>query len=126
MDDEIKFDFELAPYAKLRDELLLDDIHCGWNARHQMTLSYQTGPIWPDSNSFWVTYATGKWLLFPWYLDSYAIRNEADFSSLCRRCMESTDSVMRNVPEEIVEEFELRILTEKESSAVSFAMRQST
>lgn len=118
----MEFDFDWKPYKELKDELLPHGIQCGWNSRHQMTISTQTGAIWPTSNSFWVTRATGEWLLFPWCLDGYRLSDQARIGALCLKCMASSNKIMRHVPKEIVKEFQLALLTETESADVFLAM----
>jgi hypothetical protein len=119
-------DFELTPYSPLRNELLKDGIQCGINGRHQITVSTQKGPIWPDrGNSFWITCAPGSWFIFPWFSDGYAIPNDSRLAELCRRCMELGGSAMHVIPDEIVTEFNLRELTEDEHDQVSAAMKSA-
>jgi hypothetical protein len=116
-------DFDLTRYSPIRDALLPDGIQCGINSRHQISVSTQDGPIWPDrGNSFWITCAPGDWFIFPWYSNGYALPDASRLVELCRRCMKIGDSAMYSIPDEVIAEFALRPLTENEAEAVHNAM----
>jgi len=121
--DDADEQFDLAPYGLLRKELLKSGIHCGINSRHQITISTQTGPIWPDRGcSFWVTCAPGSWYVFPWYHAGYSLPDEGRLAEFCRVCIQKFAEAVSEFPEEIVDEFELRQLSEGESEDVLRAM----
>lgn len=110
-------------YKSLALSLREFGIDCRLQNPEQLTVSSQTGPIWPDrGNTFWLTLATGSWCLFTWGGLGYAIPPHVDVVELCRMLMEIGSSAMYQAPLHIVEQFELRCLGERESEDVFLAM----
>ncbi len=93
----------------------------------QLVVSGQVGPVWPDrGNSFWMTYATGRWHLFTWSPVGYRIPEAADIVDLCRACMVHGSSAMYSVPQDIATKFGLAELSESEADAVFTEMDTPT
>ncbi|MFT5302838.1 MAG: hypothetical protein ACI814_003655 [Mariniblastus sp.] len=119
MNDE----FDPSPYSPIREALLKANVKCGVNSRHQVSVSIQDGSIWPDrGNSFWITCATGEWNLFTWLGRGYEIPDSSRVVGLCIECMQIDGSAMYSVPDDIVIEFSLRLLTEANAELVFAAM----
>ncbi len=116
-------DFDLTPYCEIRSALLEFGIQCQVNGRHQISVSAQRGPIWPDGgNSFWITRATGAWRLFTWSPVGYRVPEDADLVALCRRCMALGTTAMYRVPPEVCEEFGLVEMDDAAADVVYEAM----
>lgn len=114
---------ENDPYERLIASLAPDGIRCRFQEAHQLTVSRQIGPIWPNrGNSFWVTHATGSWHLFTWSPVGYRVPDSIDIVELCRTCMEYGPEAMHVVPEQIVEAFRLERLSVDEEGRVFQAM----
>jgi hypothetical protein len=111
------------PYDTLSAKLAEDDIRCRFQTSHQLTVSRQVGPVWPNAgNSFWVTHATHTWHLFTWSPIGYRVPEEEDIAELCRACMAHGDQAMHSVPDEIARQYKLERLSEEEENAVYRAM----
>lgn len=99
-------------------------IKCGVNSRHQIAVSTQDGPLWPDAgNSFWITCATGQWHLFTWNSIGYLIPENSNLVDVCRTCMQIESKAMYVVPKSIVEQFGLIRLEHAEAKRVFAEMK---
>lgn len=117
-------DFDITPYAGIRESLLHSGIKCGINGRHQITVSVQDSAVWPDAgNSFWITRALENWHLFTWTPVGYRIPEGTDIAELCRRCMAIGDCAMYRVPDDVRDEFGLTELDEDDAENVYAQMK---
>lgn len=113
----------LEPYRVLVRAIQVAPIVCSFMRPHQLVVSTQTGPVLPNAgNSFWVTHATGKWSIFTWSPVGYAIAEEAEFPRFCQICAMMGPSAMYVVPDELIEKFGLRQLSDAEAERVFDAM----
>lgn len=113
----------LTPYRELVAAIQVDQIVCSFIRPHQLTVSTQTGPIWPDAgNSFWVTHATGEWTIFSWSPVGYSIADPTDLPRFCRTCVVTGSRAMHLIPDELVKEFGLKRLSGEEEKRVILAM----
>jgi hypothetical protein len=111
------------PYQELATALADDGILCQFQTAGQMVVSGQVGPIWPNrGNSFWVTYTGGRCYLFTWAPTGYHVPETVNVANLCQTCMSVGDSAMFKVPDEIVQEFGLVMLTRQEAKNVYHEM----
>jgi len=94
-----------------------DGIRCRFMRPRQFVAQAQVGNFWPDcGNSFWVTHVGGRWYLFTWSPVAYGVPDFADITALCRTCMAFGHCAMYTVTIEIVQQFGLVELSEKEPS----------
>ena len=107
------------PYQLLAAALAMDGIRCQFQARGQLVISGQVGPIWPNrGNSFWVTHSEGHWHLFTWVPIGYRVSYSTDMAALCRTCMGYGAIAMGQAPPHIIKAFGLVELSEDEAEAV--------
>ena len=116
----------MTPYNELAAKLAVFGIECGFPKPHQMTVSVQRGPIWPNSgNSFWLTHAKERWTLVTWTPVGYDIPDAMDVVELCRACMGIADSAMYDLPDDLVSSFGLHRLSNGELASVFWAMENA-
>jgi hypothetical protein len=106
-------------YEQLAEKLAANGIKCYLQSPHQLVISEQLGPVWPNrGNSFWVTRSGGAWHLFTWSPRGYSVPETANIESLCRTCLAHGSSAMWEVPADIRQRFGLRELTDAEVNAI--------
>jgi hypothetical protein len=116
-------DNDVTSYQDIVAALAADGIICDFQNPEQLTVSRQVGSIWPNrGNTFWVTRATGTWHLFTWFQSGYAVPAHIDIIELCRTCMSFGSKAMHTVPDDIVQTFDLRELTNAEEEIVIAAI----
>ena len=110
-------------YATLTRTLLQHGILCQFQTPHQLVISTQTGPVWPDrGNSFWITHAGGGWHLFTWAPIGYRLIDPTRISHLCQAFIQQTARAGGKVPPSLAADFGLIELSDAEAAAIYQAM----
>lgn len=102
-------------YASLTDALNAIGLSAQQMRPHQLIVSAQPGPVWPDrGNSFWLSLQSGAWYLSTWLPACYRIPSDQDVVALCSACMKAGESAMYQVPDDIVALFGLERISDDE------------
>ena len=81
----------------------------------ELIVSAQQGPVSPDRGSkFLLSYREGFWYLSTWSPVHYRVSAEQDVVRLCSACMAVGPSAADRVPPEIVAQFELQEIDDRE------------
>ena len=81
----------------------------------ELIVSAQQGPVSPDrGNRCLLSYREGFWYLSTWSPVHYRVPAKQDVVQLCSACMAVGASAMDRVPPEIVTQFELQEIDDRE------------
>ena len=107
------------PYAPIVETLLKHGTNACFQSEHQLVISRQTGPVWPDAgNSFWITWKLGTWYLCTWSPICYQLPADSDVAGLCVAFMTIGDKAQRAVPTDLIVKYGLKELEYEEASAL--------
>ena len=104
-----------GPYTSLTNALTAAGLTAQRSRPHQMIVSTQEGPVWPDrGNSFWVSHHQGIWYLSTWAPTYYRVPANQDIVAVCLACMAVGNSAMFQVPPDIVARFGLEQIDDRQ------------
>ncbi len=85
------------------------------NLPDELIVSAQQAPLSPDrGNKFLLSYWEGCWYLSTWSPVHYRVPANQDVVQLCSACIAAGASAMDRVPPEIVTQFELQEIDDRE------------
>lgn len=83
--------------------------------RNQLVVSTQRGNVWPNQGtSFWISNISGEWYISTWAPICYKVALVDQLLSLCAACVESGNSAISHIPDEIVTRFQLQQIVDAE------------
>jgi hypothetical protein len=85
------------------------------NLPDELIVAAQQGSVWPDrGNSLLLSYCEGLWYLSTWVPVHYRVPANQDVVQLCSACMAAGKSALYRVPPEIVKQYGLQEIDDRE------------